>query len=115
MSATTKINAQEAINERLDKVVTQLNGWLEEDPFWEEEFQCPKDKIVDMFGFGYQEGKEGIWYLDGDNIVKVGIPLGLMEGMIKIARTQAERIQTIMMLYIHGEDENEEELASEVM
>ena len=58
-----------------DWAVSKLNNSMEEDEFWCKEFECKKDEIVVNFGFGYSNNDENISYVDGDNIIKLIIPL----------------------------------------
>ena len=64
--------------ELVDVITTKLNNFMEEDhKFWEAEFGCDFDEIVNNFGFGWsiQNGQEKFSYLSGDNVIDVNIPL----------------------------------------
>ena len=100
------------LEQRAEQVVETLNGWLKNDPFWEEEFECKAEEIVEQFGFGTFKDKETgevrIGYIDGDDIVRLLIPIEQLEKIIKRANTQVERRQAVLFVTIFGEGEDEE-------
>lgn len=67
-------SAEELVN----VITTKLNNFMEQDhEFWEVEFGCEFDEIVNQYGFGWsiQNGEEKFHYLSGDNVIDVNIPL----------------------------------------
>ena len=76
----------------VDVITSKLNNFMKQDhEFWEAEFGCNSDEIVDQYyGFGWfiQNGEEKFYYLSsGCNVTEVKIPLeDIINKIVEVGR-----------------------------
>lgn len=89
--------------ELVDVITTKLNNFMEEDhEFWETEFGCEFDEIVDQYGFGWsiQNDQEKFSYLSGDNVIDVNIPLeDIINKIIEVGKDADGLRKVIFWIY----------------
>ena len=88
---------------RAAKICDTLNAWLKEDPFWVKERGCPKEDLVEKFGFGYSaEAEPSVYYSEEKDMYKVDINLLTLEAMIQAANSTEKKRQTLKYVYVYG-------------
>ena len=86
----------------VDDIVSTLNNWLDGDELWEyfaSEFECEREKIVNQFGFGYDE--EGIKMIAGDYLEEITLSIEELSTTITNASkgNKQDRINAINFIF----------------
>ena len=90
--------------ELVDVITSKLNNFMEQDhEFWEAEFGCKFDEIVEDYGFGYYGGEQ-FSYLSGDNIIDVNTPLEDILNKISGANDDIEKLRDVIFWIYENND-----------
>ena len=82
--------------ELVDVITTKLNNFMEQDhEFWEAEFGCEFDEIVEDYGFGYYGGEQ-FSYVSGGNIIDINTPLEDIINKIVEAGKNVEKLREVI-------------------
>lgn len=98
-------NEEPAVN----YVVSKLNNFMEFDnEFWEKEFGCDFDDIVNLYGFGWstnkKTGEEELSYVSGDNLINISTPVENIIDKIFEAKDNVEKMRELIFWIYENND-----------
>ena len=93
----------------LDFITSKLNNFMEEDhEFWEAEFGCEFNEIVDDYGFGWycddETDEEFFSYVSGDSIINIDTPVEDILNKIFEAGDDVEKLRNVIFWIYENND-----------
>ena len=93
----------------IDVIISKLNNFMEQDhEFWEAEFGCNSDEIVDQYGFGWycdeETDEEFFSYVSGDNITEINTPAEDILNKISEAGDNVEKLRDVIFWIYENND-----------